>query len=88
MENYSFLFYVVGIILLFLVLKSFSKPISKIIKLLINSILGAGIIYGANFIGAGFNFHIGLNWITIVSTGILGIPGIVLIFFLKIFAVV
>ena len=88
MENYSFLFCIVGIILLFLVLKSFSKPISKIIKLLINSILGAGIIYGANFIGAGFNFHIGLNWITIVSTGILGIPGIVLIFFLKIFAVV
>ena len=88
MENYSFLFYVVGIILLFLVLKSFSKPISKIIKLLINSILGAGFIYGANYIGAGFNFHIGLNWITILSTGILGIPGIVLIFFLKIFVAI
>ena len=83
MGNYSFLFFIAGIILLFLVMKSFSKPIRKIIKLSINSILGAGIIYGANFIGAGFNFHIGLNWITILTTGVLGIPGIVLIFFLK-----
>lgn len=39
-------------------------PFKQIIKLLLNSILGGGIILLINWIGASFNFHIGLNVFT------------------------
>ena len=42
--------------------RMFILPIKKILKLIINSILGAGVLYVINIIGANFNFHIGLNW--------------------------
>lgn len=39
-------------------------PLKHIIKLLLNSILGGVIILLINWIGASFNFHIGLNVFT------------------------
>lgn len=39
-------------------------PFKQILKLLLNSILGGGIILLINWIGASFNFHIGLNVFT------------------------
>lgn len=58
-------------------------PLMKIMKLVINSAIGAGLIYIINLIGANFNFHIGLNWFTIICSGILGIPGVILIILLR-----
>ncbi len=73
------------IILLFVIGKVFMMPIIKILKLIANSILGALLIYCINFIGNFFSFHIGLNYITAIITGLLGIPGAVLLILLKIF---
>lgn len=39
-------------------------PFKQIIKLLLNSILGGGIILLINWIGTSFDFHIGLNVFT------------------------
>ena len=39
-------------------------PIKLIIKLVFNSILGGALIFLINWIGASFNFHVGLNVIT------------------------
>lgn len=58
-------------------------PLKKIMKLVINSAIGAGLIYIINLVGANFNFHIGLNWFTIICSGILGIPGVILIIMLR-----
>lgn len=41
-------------------------PIKKIIKLLINSILGGVLIVIINWLGAAFNVHIGLNLFTAI----------------------
>lgn len=41
-------------------------------------------IYLINLIGGLFNFHIGLNYITAIFTGILGVPGVILLVVLKI----
>lgn len=41
-------------------------PIKKILKLVINSILGGILIAVINYIGAAFNFHIGLNIVTAI----------------------
>ena len=83
MEGYSYVFYIFCIAILFGLGKLCKLPIKKILKLCINSILGAGIIYATNIIGNNFNFHIGLNWWTILISGIMGIPGVILIVFLK-----
>ncbi len=56
-----FLGCIIGIILFG---KIFVMPIKKIIKLVINSIIGGLIIVFINWIGTSFNLHIGLNIIT------------------------
>ncbi len=83
MEGYSFLLYIGCIVMIIIIGKIFIMPLKKILKLVINSLIGAGLIYVINIIGANFNFHIGLNWWTILCSGLLGIPGVALILVLK-----
>lgn len=68
---------IIGKVLLF--------PIKLVLKLVFNTIIGGVIIYIINLIGASFGFHIGLNIITSLIVGILGIPGAILLVIIKIF---
>jgi len=52
-------------------------------KLLINTVLGAVLLAVVNFIGIYFNFYIALNIYSALIIGILGVPGLVLLVFLK-----
>ena len=58
-----FLFCIIGIIIFG---KIFITPIKKIMKLVVNSLLGGILIVIINYIGGTFNFHIGLNIITAI----------------------
>lgn len=69
--------------MIFIIGKIFIFPLKKIFKLIINSIMGGILIYIINIVGNNFNFHIGLNWWTILCSGILGVPGVILIVVLK-----
>ena len=71
-------------IAIFVIGKIFIFPIKKIIKLVFNTIIGGLIIYLINLIGSSFGFHIGLNIITSLFVGILGIPGAILLIVLEI----
>ncbi len=62
----------------------FIVPIKKVLKLILNSILGGILIYVINIIGANFGFHIGLNLYTSILIGILGVPGAVVLVLIKI----
>jgi SigmaK-factor processing regulatory protein BofA. len=56
----------------------------KIVKrLLINILLGVILLIIINFIGIYFNFSIALNVYSALIVGILGVPGLVLLVFLK-----
>ena len=68
---------------IFIIGKILVFPIKKILKLVLNTIIGAAIIYIINLIGASFGFHIGLNIITSLVVGILGIPGAILLIILE-----
>ena len=83
LEMNNIIVYFACIILIFIISKLFIMPIKKILKLIFNSILGGIIIYLINIVGSTFNFHIGLNIYTALVTGFLGIPGVVLLVFLK-----
>lgn len=83
MEKYAF-FICVIVFIIAILLVTFIKPIRKTFKFIINSILGFLFMCVINTIGANYNFHIGINWVTIIGVGILGIPGCILIFLAKI----
>ena len=63
--------------------KIFLFPIKLLLKLVLNTIIGGIIIYIINLIGGNFGFHIGLNLITSLVVGILGIPGAILLIILQ-----
>lgn len=73
------------IIVLWIIGKIFSVPLKALFKLIINSVLGGLLIFIINLIGAVWNFHIGLNIVTAILVGLLGIPGAVLLVILKLF---
>lgn len=75
--------YLACIAFLFLFGRVFAVPLAKILKLILNSILGAILIWFINLIGASFQFHIGINMITAILVGILGLPGAILLVVLK-----
>lgn len=71
------------IFFLFIFGKLFIVPIKTILKLVLNSFLGAFLIYIINLIGAMWEFHIGINIITSIFVGMLGIPGAIVIVIIK-----
>lgn len=85
MDTNTIVIYIACICFLFIFGRIFIMPIKNILKLVVNSILGGIIIYLINLIGAMFNFHMGLNYITAIFTGILGVPGAILLIILKLF---
>lgn len=84
MDTNSIIIYLACIIGLFLLGRIFIIPLKSILKLIGNSVLGGILICVVNLIGGIFNFHIGLNIGTALITGILGVPGVILLVILKI----
>lgn len=83
MDTNTIIAYVASICFLFFFGRIFILPIKTMIKIFFNSLLGAITIFAINWIGTLFNFHIGLNVITAIIVGVLGIPGAILIIILK-----
>ncbi len=73
----------IGVAILFIVLKLLALPMKLIIKLVINGLVGGIIIFVVNLIGANVGFMINLNWITALIVGILGVPGVVIVAILQ-----
>ena len=84
MDFNSIITFVACIVFILIFGKIFILPLKSIIKLIFNSVLGGVLIYIINIIGSSFNFHIGLNIITSILVGLLGVPGAVLLILLKI----
>ena len=83
MDFNNIITYLACIFFLFIFGRIFIIPIKTIYKLIINSVLGGIIIFVINLIGAFFDFHIGLNLITSIFVGVLGIPGAIVIIIIK-----
>lgn len=81
--NQNIITYLACICFIFLAGRIFIVPIKTILKLIFNSILGGVLIYIINLIGSAYGFHIGINIVTTICIGILGIPGAILLIVLK-----
>lgn len=83
METNNIITILACIFFIFIIGRIFILPLKSIMKLVLNSIFGGILIYVINIVGAVFNFHIGLNIVTSICIGILGIPGAILLVVLK-----
>lgn len=79
MDIYTILGFLTGLCILFILCRIFIVPLKFMLKLLVNSLIGAIILLIVNFVGSYFSFHIGLNFITILFVSILGVPGAILL---------
>jgi len=75
--------YLACICFIFIFGRIFIVPIKKILKLILNSILGGFVIFLINLIGLNFGFHIGLNFFTSILVGLLGLPGVIFLIIVK-----
>ena len=71
--NSNLITYLACICFIFIFGRIFIVPLKKILKLILNSILGGIIIFIINLIGTNFGFHIGLNFLTSAVVRIIGI---------------
>ena len=69
--------YIIGVLLVL--------PIKIVVKLVINGIVGAIALFVINIFGGFIGLTIGINPITALIAGFLGIPGIILLIFLQYF---
>ena len=82
--NLSFILtFLVVILVLYIIFKILSLPVKLIVKLLVNALAGGIMIYLINFLGSGFGIMIDLNWINALITGILGVPGAIILLILQ-----
>jgi len=74
--------YGIAVILLLFIISAFKTPVRIIGKIVLNSLLGLIALVIVNSLGNFFSFHIPINLYTVFTTGILGIPGFVLVIIL------
>lgn len=76
---------ILGVVVLFIVVNLIKAPIKIIIKLIANGIVGVILLYVVNLIGANFGIQIGINIITALISGILGVPGVIALILIQLF---
>ncbi|NLC12043.1 MAG: pro-sigmaK processing inhibitor BofA [Firmicutes bacterium] len=72
-----------GLLVLYLVAKLLYFPLKVMLRLLGNAVIGGLLLLIFNAVGGFWGLTIGINVITALVVGILGIPGIILLIILK-----
>ena len=75
------LYGLIGLVLLYLVIKLLKWPL----KILINGVIGIVLLYLANILGSYFGFTVAINWITALIAGFLGVPGVIFLVIFQLF---
>ena len=75
--------YSAGIMFIFMISWIFVKPLKFLGRLILNSVLGALFLIIFNYFGQFTGVYIGVNVVTTLLIGILGIPGFIAILLLK-----
>ena len=78
----DYLVFIGAAVAVFIILKILAWPIKKIIKMLINILICGLLLVLVNYVGAYFNFALAINWISALTVGILGIPGLIILIIL------
>lgn len=77
--------FIIAILAIYFVGKIFTLPIRIIWKLIYNGVIGGIMLWIVNLIGGSFGFTIGINVMSALVAGFLGIPGVILLVLFKMF---
>ncbi len=88
MENCNMLLAIIVLLavaggLLSLLLKLLKKPIKWAFKLLLHALFGFVFLFIFNFVGAWAGLGLDMSWLNAIVTGVLGIPGVVILLLIK-----
>ena len=75
--------YTAGIMLVFMISWIFFKPLKFVGKIILNSLIGALALIIFNYFGQYTGVHIGVNELTALIIGLLGIPGFIALLLVK-----
>ncbi len=79
----SILAFAFAALLLYVILRILLVPFKLIIKLVLNALVGGVLLIIFNFVGAPLGLHVGINVITALVVGFLGIPGLILLILIQ-----
>lgn len=71
------IFFVIAVLFLLIIGKVFAWPLKMLMKLVLNAIAGGILLLLINFVGGPFGISIGINAVTALIAGLLGIPGVI-----------
>ena len=77
--------YLLGILIVFVAAKIFFVPLKKMLKIILNSFLGAIVLMAINLLSPVLHIYIGVNPVSALVVGLLGVPGLCLLMILQIF---
>ena len=83
----AILAYVFGLVLLYFAGWLLLVPFKVIVKLIINALIGGVVLLLINLFGGGIGLQIGINPVTALVAGILGVPGVILMIILQLILV-
>ena len=75
--------YVTGVLFVYVLGKMLLVPLKVIFNLIVNAVIGGGVLLVMNLIGSFWGFTVGVNPITALIVGLLGVPGVVLLVALR-----
>lgn len=82
-ETNTFIAYLFGLIILYVIGRMLIIPLKFLAKLFINAVLGGIALWLLNIFGSAWGINIGINVITALIAGLLGIPGVLLLVILN-----
>ncbi|HHW72750.1 MAG TPA: SigmaK-factor processing regulatory BofA [Firmicutes bacterium] len=71
--------YAAGVLLLYGLGRILLVPLRTIFNLIVNAVIGGGVLLLINFIGSFWGFRVGVNPVTALVVGLLGVPGVILL---------
>ncbi len=71
------------LVILYIIGQILAKPVKILWKILLNSLIGLVLLLASNYIGAFWDFSLPVNIITVLISGFLGIPGVLLLIAFK-----
>ncbi len=71
--------YAAGVLIIYALGRMLMIPLRVIFNLIVNAVIGGGVLLIINFIGGYWGFSVGVNPITALIVGLLGVPGAILV---------
>ena len=85
MQNISseVLLYLLGAAGVFVLLRFFGKPLRFLFRIALSSVFGGILLVLLNTFGASFGIYVAVNPVTAFISGVLGVPGVLSMLFIK-----